>query len=592
MRTLLQASKLSLAYKKLRDSLFTARVTLCVLALFLTNNGFIFQNHLKALPGQASALNQSSNPSPLLTAANSNHRIQRSLVLIQVSPRSWEALRPWVQGSEPESRYTGVVLPNRKILVHGPALFKPSYIQVSKHSSYKKYLAKLSFFDKSTNLAILSIDAKHEQEFFSDLRPLSLGNDLTLYSYVTAAKVDTLFQIHREHFRISEVDMLSNLGFVSLPYYLFRSQEPFASGGIFLCRLQLCGMIRSFNSEGNRGQAFLASTLKSFLDSFERFKKDSKKLNKPSLGYSKFISAGLRLVDLVDPSVRSYYGISQKCPQCKGALVSKVYLGTSAWGHLKENDIVLEINGNIIDEFGFYKDPRWGLQSALLLFVMQAKVQGGYRKQGDELKLKIFRSGKVQELQISLSPYTGKGERIPRRISNQAPYLIENGLIFSELSVPLLEQFYGKNWKSISSLMNYIYQNWRYYTSSFYFKTPLGPSLSEQRKNASTSENNLEKQSLFWAKDAKILVLNYIFPDASTEGLSVFRSKIIDTVHGKRMATIRDMSIYLDQLTKQGVDYANVRLIDGRFFYLNLKDRDNINQRIATKYRITKLRHY
>ena len=287
-------------------------------------------------------------------ASVSDLNIKKSIVFLEITPRYYNYRKPWLIENRDSFHSLALVMPNNKILAVAGDVANTALIEVSKHSSYEKRIAKLDRIDYIANLALLSlkregkiseIGQKRPKDFFKDLKPLKLGKEMRLGKKAMGVRTDLLFHVYRESFALQDVNFSYRSGFTGVPLYSFKSQSNFPLGGLLLCKKTLCGFI-SYSNKRGEGEAILPSIIRAFL---ANWKKD-KKVSTPF--YSGFVSQGFRLKNLVDPVKRSYLGLSAKN---RGAMVSRVLPGTSAWGILKKKDIILKIDDFPIDNLGFMK---------------------------------------------------------------------------------------------------------------------------------------------------------------------------------------------------------------------------------------------
>ena len=498
-------------------------------------------------------------PSPVLfygqkKASLPDSKIKRSLVILEITPVYHNMLRPWIQEAKNSFHALALVVPGKKLLALANDVEKAGLIEVSQHSSYEKTLAKVTHIDSAANLALLSVE---EGAFFKKLSPLAFGKDAGPGKSLSAVRVDKLFHVSREDLHIKEIQLSSKAGFTDLPIYSFHSSDYFPLGGLLLDQNKLCGFI-SYSSNNGKGEAILPSILQAFL---LRSRKKSTS-SKVDLSYyrSSFISQGFRLKSLVDPVKRSYYKLPYKK---QGALVNRVLPGTSAWKILQNGDILLSIDGTPIDNLGLYEDRRkgksWGRQNAQLLLTLK---KGKMRKVGEFAKLKVLRKGKEIQLKMKLRNYIGKGERIPSEIYGIPNYFIENGIVFLEMSVPLLNVLYGKKWQGKASQASYLFQTQRYYTK-------------DMRKREK------EKKS--------IVILGHIFPDPSTRGLNNFSGSIVEEIKGENILDLKSLYERILELARSGEPMVKLQLYGGRPLYIDLEKRTEINKRILEKYSIPAL---
>ena len=145
-------------------------------------------------------------------------------------------------------------------------------------------------------------------------------------------RIDRIFNIYRDRFRITEIELITHSGFSDVAQYYFQANEAYPNGGLLLCRNYLCGFIDYANDKGE-GRAIMPAAIRHFLRN-----KTYKKTKSPSA----FISQGFRLRKLIDPVSRKYYSIPKGI---QGAMVKQAFVGTSAWGVLQEKDILVAVAG-------------------------------------------------------------------------------------------------------------------------------------------------------------------------------------------------------------------------------------------------------
>ncbi|MEQ9366383.1 MAG: hypothetical protein RIF32_19235 [Leptospirales bacterium] len=458
--------------------------------------------------------------------------IRKSVVLVRITPIFYNYAIPWVK--QPGQSYTvvGLVMPGKKILVLANDIRNAALLEVTRYSSYERSLAKVDLIDIEANLALLSVG---DDTFFDNLLPLPAGRDPVPGGSVTAVKIDQVFRVYREKLQIKEVNASADFGFTHLPVTVFRSSEPFQNGGILLCQVRyVCGFI-GYSDQEKRTESIPPST-------FAVFRKRAQ-----SGDYSGFVSQGYVLDELVDPVQREYYRLPKSI---RGALVSRVIPGTSAFGVLKPEDVLLSMDGVAVDDLGFYEDPQFGRQHALLL---GNRSPGGIRKPGDVVRLKVFRDGEEQSLQMPLRSYSGRAERIPWLVPGEPDYLVENGLLFLEMSVPLVRQLYGKAWERNAIELAQIYQEKRFYENP---------------------------------GDDRVVLLAGALPDPVTRGYEDLRGAPVESLNGEPVHNLKQMRETILELKNAGETIVELRLSGGQPVYLNIKDREAINRRVNARYQI------
>jgi hypothetical protein len=509
----------SLNIKRFKVILFAASAS--VTALFLTEN----------LHSQTAAVIKDSE-------------IRQSIVLVRVSTVRNSYREPWVKVPGDSYKAAGVVLPGNRILVLASDVRDAGFLEVNKYSSYTPAKGVILKSDMEANLAILTVNDK---TFFNDLKPLTLGSDPKPGKNGSseewfAVKVDERFQVYREKAGHGEIDASADYGYTHTPIYSFRTVEAFGSGGLLL-KGKALGAFIQYADQNKKTRSIPVSVIKAFIE----------RNMKPVSDRSVFIAHGILFSELTDPVFREY----MKLPGgVRGVLITGTLPGTSAYGVLKEKDILVQADGFNLDERGFYEDPVYGRESISLLFAR--KPDGIIRKSGDKIALKIIREGKPVDIQMELTSYRGGAERIPWIVNGPANFLLESGLVFTDLSVPYLRESFGNNWKA------------RAVESAYHYDTA-------RHAKKETGE--------------RIVVISSVLPDEVNRSYESFTHQHIVSVAGEKVLNTDHMIDLLHKAISEKKEFLEITLANGNRIYLDLKNRDQINSEISSKYNVPFLNH-
>ncbi len=458
--------------------------------------------------------------------------IRKSLVLVRISTIRYSAVQPWVREAGESFTTTGLVLPGRRILVLAYDIQNASLLEITKFSSYQRVIATVERQDIEANVALLSVS---DGNFFQDLQPLPAGIDPAPGQEITAVKVDDVFRVYREKLFVTEINPVADFGLTYLPAVVFRTSEPFRGGGIILSSGKVAGFI-GYSNQDKRAESIPPSTFETF------------RIRASLPVYPGFVSQGFELDSLVDPALREYFGMSENM---HGALVTRVYPGTSAAGILKKEDVVTAIDGIPVDDMGFYEDSQTGRQNALMLLARNRK--NTIRSPGESVALDVIRDKKPLRLSLRLLPYDGRAERIPWLTTQQPSYLIETGIVFLELSGSYLRERFGANWRTSAIELAYTFD-----TRHFY-ETP---------------------------GDDRIVIIGGMLPDELNRGYENLMAAPVLEVEGRPVVNLRVMSQILDELKQKGMQSVRMTLTGGRIIFLDLQNRDAVRNRLRVRYGI------
>ena len=462
--------------------------------------------------------------------------IRKSLVIVRISTIYPDYRRPWVKEAGQNFSVVGLVLPGKRILMLANDARHAGLLEVRKFSSYRRSIAKVALLDMESNLAILKVD---EPGFFKDLVPLAAGETPLPGANISAVKVDNLFRVYRERAQVMEVNPVADFGFTFLPVAVVRTNEPFRQGGLLICgNIRVCGFI-GYTDQEKRAEAIPGSTMNAF--------------RKRATGarYAGFVAQGFEVAGVVDPVLREYYKLTA---DLKGPLVTRVLPGTSSWGTLQKDDVLLSIDGVRLDNQGFYEDPFYGRQHAGMLLARDSKNR--LRIPGQTVGVVVFRGGKRVSLKMSLRAYRGGAERIKWMLNDTPPYLVESGLVFLELSVPFLKRVYGARWRTASIELAHLYKTRRFYQKP---------------------------------DDERIVILALVLPDGVNRGYEAMGEAPVETLNGRPLRNLKHMHELLKELADSGQKVVTLGLPGGRKIYLDLENRNRVNTRIKQRYNLPRI---
>jgi hypothetical protein len=159
--------------------------------------------------------------------------------------------------------------------------------------------------------------------------------------------------------------------------------------------------------------------------------------------YAGFPSLGVSISRTEDPSFRKFLKLTS---EQGGLYISTVRTGGAAdLAGIKKGDVLLSAAGFPIDRRGYYQHPHYGS-------VFWGHLVRGESATGDEITLGLQRDGEPVEITATLTREEPEDHLVPDYRFDRAPnFLVKGGLIFQELSRPVLEAF-GKDWRSRAPL--------------------------------------------------------------------------------------------------------------------------------------------
>ena len=243
-----------------------------------------------------------------------------------------------------------------------------------------------------------------------------------------------------------------------------------------------------------------------------------------------------------NPAVIDYFKLDG---QPRGVLVIK----PGEKSALKLHDIILEVGGFPIDIQGDYLDPNYG-------HVIMEYLACRNKWAGDTVKLKIWRGGKVQDIDYELPKADFSDNLVMDRPNDVEPtYLIAGGLVFVPLSAEFLSSW-GSDWQRSAPFRLVFYNN------------------QKAQKNQKS-----------------LVVLSLVLPDFYNIGYQQRSSQniVIEKANGNLISTLEDLSKALES-PKDGFHVFEFKKGSSlEKIILSAEQLDEANQRIAQRYGITQL---
>lgn len=362
---------------------------------------------------------------PAGAAARESH--ERHVVALAVTYQGWNQDRPWSKTRPGVRNIMAVVVEGPRLLTTAQMIEDATFIQADKFGRASGAHPRIDFVDREANLALLAVD---DPSFFSDLAPVRLADQTPSEGTLRSVRWRNQ-QLESAASRVKRILVEGAfLGHVEHPF--LTVQTDLDAGGwaepVFLDG-RLVGITAS--QEEQRARIIPVEILAPFLQ--------RARLPGP---YRSFPVFGALWQLNTDPAVTTWLG---QTGEPRGALIRQVPWGSSGCGVLKPWDILLSIDGRVIDAEGFFAHPRFGQLRFPAIF-------GTDRVAGDTVPIQVLREGRVTDLKMTLRDYPVTQGLIPTRGGPEPPpYLIAGGLVFRELTVEYL-QTWGRDWPSEAPL--------------------------------------------------------------------------------------------------------------------------------------------
>jgi len=305
------------------------------------------------------------------------------------------------------SRYTGSgsIIKDNMILTSAHVVSGARFLEVQKENDPKKYIANVKYISHQADLAIVEVEDK---TFFKGIKALKLNSNVKPRDEVTVLG-----------YPIGGQTISTTTGVVSRIEY-----TNYVWSGEYLLAVQVDAAINSGNSGGpaiNKNGEIIGVAMMSLT------KASNISYIVPSIIINTFLEDikdgvvdgfgddGTSINYIRNDSVKRYFGLKNG----DGILVTKVAYGTL---NFKEDDIIIEIDGNVIANDGTIKSQFGRVFSNLIMHQKQI---------GDTVKFKVLRDKKI----ISFKQTIKRIDPLIKREFNKEPrYLIFGGLTFTPLT--------------------------------------------------------------------------------------------------------------------------------------------------------------
>ncbi|MEY3897403.1 MAG: hypothetical protein RLZZ214_2924 [Verrucomicrobiota bacterium] len=452
--------------------------------------------------------------------------IKSSVLRINSTQQSWNPGQPWEKNPPSQRRALAAIVGPQRVLTTSELVADSTYLEFETPDGLRFAQAKVIAVDYEANLALLGPVSETEGAIlFEKTTPLELTAPPKIGQTLEILQIEDNGLPLLTPGSLQSIDVTSNFlpGHGFLTYQIKASMQSAASSYSLpvLQSGKLAGILTSYNAKDQICEA--AST-----DIVSRF------LQQSSNGeYKGFPSLGVTIARTEDGSFRQWLKLRD---DQGGLYIRSVRKGGAAEAAgVKPGDVLLAIDGKPIDRRGYYQHPGYGS-------VFWGHLIRGEKATGESITLSLLREGQPLEIQATLTREEENSRLVPGYNFGKAPnYLIAGGLVFQELSRPLMES-YGENWQS---------------------RAPL--EFLDALENPEKYEDKVDR----------IIFLSGAIPTPATVGYESLRNLIVRKVNGKEIKNMRslieafkgnlterhsiefaeqDFTVYLDDATSTAVD--------------------------------------
>lgn len=426
----------------------------------------------------------------------------KSVVRINSTSQSWNPGQPWEKTPPTHLRSLGAIVGPQQVLTTAEMVADSTYLELELPDGSRVAEAKIIAVDYEANLALLTLKSEADgADFFKETHPLTLAEPASIGDEMQIFQVEDNGTTLLTSGRLQSIDIsasfLPGQGFLT---YLVKASMQSAASSFSLPVLKnnaLSGILLSYDSGDQISDVLAIDVIAHFLESA----KDGE--------YAGFPSLGIATTKTEDPSFRKFLKLQ---PDQGGLYISTVRAGGAAdLAGIKKGDVLLAADGFAIDRRGYYNHPQYGS-------LFWGHLVRGEKSTGDEIKLSLLRDGEPLEIKATLTREEPQDRLVPEYQFDRAPnFLVKGGLIFQELTRPVLEAF-GEDWSTRAPLnLLDVYEN---------------PEKYEDRAN-------------------RIIFLSGSIPTPATVGYEGLRNLIVKKVNG---IEIDSMKTLIEAFNKPNAD--------------------------------------
>ncbi len=363
---------------------------------------------------------------PAAAAAGEGRGIEDSIVKIYTTRAAPDYFTPWRLMAPRQSSGSGAVIDGGRILTNAHVVADASYLQVQKHNDTRRHQARVSFVSHDADLALIAVD---DADFFDGMEALELGElpaplqEVSVYGYPMGGKT---LSITRGVLSRVEHQIYAHAGTYLLAGQIDAAINPGNSGGPVVVDGRIAGVVMQANSGGraeNLGYFVPPSVIRHVLADSEDGALDG------------FPDLGFRTQTLDSPTAKAAYGLER---DQQGVLVVKVFEGSPASALLRENDVVLRVDGHDIADDGTIR-----LSDDLLT---DYKYALDIRHIGERVRIDYSRGGEARSGHLTAEPPRENYSLVRRERFDVMPeYYVYGGILFVPLSMNLIKRW-GNDW--------------------------------------------------------------------------------------------------------------------------------------------------
>lgn len=349
--------------------------------------------------------------------------MKESIVYLEISSYGYDQIRPWKNTDVQQKSGVGCAAGPYQVITPAWNLTDAKLIK-AKVSGQNEYIpATIKTIDYEVDLALLELDTNALKK---PLKPIRFGDKFQRGTKLNYYWLNANCEITTGQGYMDRVEMMHST--VSYAYFLnlivTNTSQETGAGQVFCDGANPTGI--SCWSKGESETGLIPAVI---INSFLARAKDGSYPGVPAVGFT--------TEALLDPAMRAY--LKMPATIKNGVQVVSVYTIGTGCDSLKENDVILAIDGKEIDAYGKFQHQAYDR----IMFhdlITSHKV-------GDDIVFDIWRDGAKQKLHVEAKKFDVGEMLVPYYEYGQQPeYVVTGGFVFQKLTRPYLANW-GKDWE-------------------------------------------------------------------------------------------------------------------------------------------------